>query len=243
MSNIIEGRNPVIEALKNKRPINKLMIVNGEKQGSIKKVIAMAKEQGIVISYVDRMVIDKASESDNHQGVLAYTSEYEYFSVADILATAEEKGEDPFVIICDEIEDPHNLGSILRTANAVGAHGVIIPKRRAVQLTPVVGKTSAGAIEYVKVARVTNLKQAIEQLKEAGLWIYGADMGGDSYYKTNMTGKVGLIIGSEGNGMSKMIKKACDHVVSIPMAGEVSSLNASVAGSILMYEVYRQRHG
>lgn len=239
---MLEGRNPIIEAIKSGRTIEKLLIAKGSQEGSIRQIVAMAREKGLVIVEVDREKLDYMSETKSHQGVIAITSPYKYVDVEDILNYAKEKGERPFVIILDEIYDPHNLGAIIRTANAVGAHGIIIPKRRAVGLTPTVAKASAGAIEYVKVAKVTNISQTINQLKENGLWIVGADMDGDKpYFESDLTDSIALVIGSEGEGMSRLVKERCDYLVNMPMKGEISSLNASVAGAVLMYEVVRQR--
>lgn len=238
----LEGRNPVIEALKAGRTIEKLYIAKGTYEGSIKQVISMAREKGIVINEVERATLDAMSETGSHQGVIAVVSPYSYVEVDDILGIAEKRGEPPFVIILDEIYDPHNLGSILRTANAVGAHGVIISKRRAVGLTPTVAKASAGAIEYTKVAKVTNIVQTIKSLKDRGIWIIGADMDGDrSYYEADLTGPIALIVGNEGEGIGKLVKENCDIIVKLPMKGEISSLNAGVAGGIIMYEILRQR--
>lgn len=239
----IEGRNPVIEAIKNDREIDKLMIANGAKEGSIKKIIAMAKEKNIVIQYVDKHKLDEISTSHAHQGVIASVSEYEYYELDELIQSVTEKGEDPFFIILDEITDPHNLGSIIRTADAVGAHGVIIPKRRSVHITPTVVKASAGAVEYVPVCKVTNIVNTIKTLKEHGLWIAAADMDGQTFYEQNLTGPIGLVIGSEGFGISRLVKKNCDFTVKMPMVGNVTSLNASVAGSILLYEIFKQRMG
>ncbi len=239
----IEGRNPVIEAIKNDREIDKLMIANGAKEGSIKKIIAMAKEKNLVIQYVDKHKLDEISTSHAHQGVIASVSEYEYYELDELIKSVTEKGEDPFFIILDEITDPHNLGSIIRTADAVGAHGVIIPKRRSVHITPTVVKASAGAVEYVPVCKVTNIVNTIKTLKEHGLWIAAADMDGQTFYEQNLTGPIGLVIGSEGFGISRLVKKNCDFTVKMPMVGNVTSLNASVAGSILLYEIFKQRMG
>lgn len=238
---IIEGRNPVIEAIKNDREIDKIMIANGAKEGSIKKITAMAKEKNIIIQYVDRNKLDEISTSHSHQGVIANVSEYKYFELDELLESVKNKGEDPFFIILDEITDPHNLGSIIRTADAVGAHGVIIPKRRSVHITPTVAKASAGAVEYVPVCKVTNIVNTIKTLKEHGLWIAAADMDGQTFYEQNLTGPIGLVIGSEGFGISRLVKKNCDYIVKMPMVGNVTSLNASVAGSILLYEIFKQR--
>jgi len=243
MSNIIEGRNPVIEVLKSGRAVDKLLVAKGQKEGSIHKIIAMAKDLKIPVLEVDRRKLDQMAESDNHQGVMAYVAAYEYTELDDLLNELEAKGEDPFLIICDEINDPHNLGSIIRTANATGAHGVIIPKRRSVGLTAVVAKTSAGALEYVPVCKVTNISHTMQELKDRGIWIVGADMSGDQYhFEADLKGKLAIVVGSEGKGMSRLVKENCDFLVRIPMKGEVTSLNASVAASVLMYEALRQNH-
>ena len=238
----IEGRNPIIEALRSDRPIDKLMISNTSKEGSIKKIIGMAKEKNVVIQYVDKHKLDEISTSHSHQGVIAVVSDYKYYELEDLLAIARERGEDPFFIILDEITDPHNLGTIIRTADAVGAHGVIIPKRRSVHITSVVAKASAGAVEYVPVCKVTNIVNTIKRLKEEGLWIAAADMDGEVFYEQNLTGPIGLVIGSEGFGISRLVKQNCDFTVKMPMTGNVTSLNASVAGGILLYEIFRQRN-
>lgn len=239
---LIEGRNPVIEALKNDREIDKILINKASKEGSIKKIIALAKENNIVIQNVDRRKLDDMSESHAHQGVIAITSEYKYYELEEILEILKNRNEDPFFIILDGITDPHNLGSIIRTADAVGAHAVIIPKRRSVHITPIVTKASAGAVEYIPVCKVTNIVNTIKILKENGLWIAAVDMDGDTFYKQNLSGALGLVIGSEGAGISRLVKQNCDFTVSMPMSGRVTSLNASVAGGILLYEVYRQRN-
>ena len=239
---IIEGRNPIIEALKNNRPIEKIMVNKASKEGSIKKILAMAKENKVIIQEVDRHKLDEMSESHAHQGVIAITSDYRYYDLDEILDIPKEKGEDPFFIILDGITDPHNLGSIIRTADAVGAHAVIIPKRRSVQITPIVAKASAGAVEYLPVCKVTNIVNTIKTLKENGLWIAAVDMDGQTFYQQNLGGPLGLVGGSEGEGISRLVKQNCDFTVSMPMSGNVTSLNASVAGGILLYEVYRQRN-
>lgn len=239
---IIEGRNPIIEALKNNRPIEKIMVNKASKEGSIKKILAMAKENKVIIQEVDRHKLDEMSESHAHQGVIAITSDYRYYDLDEILEIPKERGEDPFFIILDGITDPHNLGSIIRTADAVGAHAVIIPKRRSVQITPIVAKASAGAVEYLPVCKVTNIVNTIKTLKENGLWIAAVDMDGQTFYKQNLGGPLGLVVGSEGEGISRLVKQNCDFTVSMPMSGNVTSLNASVAGGILLYEVYRQRN-
>jgi 23S rRNA (guanosine2251-2'-O)-methyltransferase len=239
----VEGRNPVIEAIKNNREIDKIMIANSAKEGSIKKIIGMAKEKNLVIQYVEKQKLDEIGESHAHQGVIAQVSEYKYADLDEVLEDVKSKDEDPFFIILDEINDPHNLGSIIRTADAVGAHGVIIPKRRSVHITPVVIKASAGAIEYVPVCKVTNIVNTIKKLKDEGLWIAAVDMDGDVFYEQNMKGPLGLVIGSEGYGISRLVKENCDFKVKMPMVGNVTSLNASVAGSIVLYEVLKQRLG
>ena len=239
----IEGRNPVIEAIKNDREIDKIMISNSAKEGSIKKIIAMAKEKNLVVQYVDKNKLDEISTSHAHQGVIAQVSEYKYYELDELIASAKEKSEHPFFIILDEITDPHNLGTIIRTADAVGAHGVIIPKRRSVHITPTVAKASAGAVEYVPVCKVTNIVNTIKKLKEEGLWIAAADMDGQPFYEQDLTGPIGLVIGSEGFGLSRLVKQNCDFTVKMPMVGNVTSLNASVAGGILLYEIFRQRTG
>lgn len=239
---IIEGRNPIIEALKNNRSIEKIMVNKASKEGSIKKILAMAKENKVIIQEVDRHKLDEMSESHAHQGVIAITSDYRYYDLDEILEIPKERGEDPFFIILDGITDPHNLGSIIRTADAVGAHAVIIPKRRNVQITPIVAKASAGAVEYLPVCKVTNIVNTIKTLKENGLWIAAVDMDGQTFYQQNLGGPLGLVVGSEGEGISRLVKQNCDFTVSMPMSGNVTSLNASVAGGILLYEVYRQRN-
>ncbi|WZL80440.1 23S rRNA (guanosine(2251)-2'-O)-methyltransferase RlmB [Vallitaleaceae bacterium 9-2] len=241
---IIEGRNAVNEALKADRSIDKLFIQDQvSKEGPLKSIIAKARKKGIVINFESKERLDARASSHKHQGVVAYVAAYDYVSIDDILAIAEKKGESPYVMILDGIEDPHNLGAIIRTANVVGVHGVIIPKRRAVGLTDTVVKTSAGAIEYTPVCKVTNISQAIQELKDKGLWIVGADMDGQIMYDVDMKGALAIVIGSEGEGLSKLVREHCDFVAQIPMQGEISSLNASVAAGVLMYEGYRQRRG
>ncbi|MCC8161342.1 MAG: 23S rRNA (guanosine(2251)-2'-O)-methyltransferase RlmB [Oscillospiraceae bacterium] len=241
MEDKIIGRNPILEAIRSGRGIEKILVKKGKYEGSIVPIIKKAKDAGIVIQEVDKAKLDAAAEGGNHQGVVAYVSAHEYSSVNDILDRAREKGEPPFVIICDKITDPHNLGAILRTANCVGAHGVIIPKRNSAGLTGVVAKTSAGAVEYTPVAKVTNIASAIDSLKKEGLWIAAADMDGEEMYKIDLKGALGLVIGSEGEGISRLVKEKCDFIASIPMSGEINSLNASVAAGVLMYEALRQR--
>ncbi|MGP4077576.1 23S rRNA (guanosine(2251)-2'-O)-methyltransferase RlmB [Halobacillus sp. K22] len=237
----IIGKNPVQEALKSGRPINKVLVSDQLQHQAYKKLEQSAKESGVIVQKVPKKKIDQLVEG-NHQGVAASVAAYEYSDLEDLFAKAEEKGEPPFFIICDEIEDPHNLGSILRTADASGAHGVIIPKRRSVALTSTVAKTSTGAIEYIPVARVTNLARTIDELKERFVWVVGTDAEGtEDYRRLDGNMPIALVIGSEGRGMSRLTKDKCDWTVSLPMAGKVTSLNASVAASLLMYEVYRKR--
>lgn len=238
---LIIGRNAVTEAVKGGREIDTLFIANGDRSGSIGMIMGLSREKGIVVKEVDRRKLDAMCGGGNHQGVAARAAAHKYAEVDDIIAAAKEKGEEPFVVICDEIEDPHNLGAIIRTADACGAHGVIIPKRRGVSLTYAVGKVSAGAIEYVPVARVTNLPSTIEELKSKGFWIYGADMDGTPWDKQDYSGAVALVVGSEGRGISRLVKEKCDFIVSLPMKGKINSLNASVAAGILMYEVTKHR--
>lgn len=240
---IIEGRNAVLEALKADRSIDRLFVIDAEKQsGPIQKIIGEARKKGIVTKFESKEYLDKVCPGGRHQGVIAYVAAYDYVEIADILQKAKDKGEAPFVVVLDSIEDPHNLGAILRTANITGVHGVIIPKRRAVGLTATVAKTSAGAIEYTPVARVTNITQAIEELKKAGLWIACADMDGQDMYKVDLKGPMALVVGGEGQGVGKLVKESCDLVAKIPMMGDISSLNASVAAAVLMYEAVRQRN-
>lgn len=239
----ITGRNAVLEALRNERSMESVNIAKGENKGSILKIIAMAKDQGIPVKEVSTVKLDAMSGGAPHQGVIGIASAHEYATMEDLFARAEEKGEKPFFIICDELEDPHNLGAVIRTAEAAGAHGIIIPKRRSAGLTPVVYKTSAGAVEYMPVVRVANLASTMEELKERGVWIYAADMDGENWCSVDYTGSVALVIGSEGRGVGRLIKDQCDFLVSMPMNGKITSLNASVAAGILMYEVARQRGG
>lgn len=240
--NQLEGRNAVLEVLKSGRDIEKIIVQKGNVEGTIRRIAGMAKERGIVVQEAARQKLDEMSQTKNHQGVIAVVSEHEYAEVDDILRSAAEKGEKPFIIILDNITDPHNLGAVIRTAECAGAHGVIIPKRRSVGLTAVVGKTSAGALEYMPVARVTNIARTIEELKKQGVWVACADMDGEDYYDASLDGAIALVIGSEGEGVSRLVKEKCDFTVSIPMYGKISSLNASVAGALLMYEVVRQRN-
>jgi len=241
-TDIIEGRNPVIEALRSGRTIDKLLVQNGDKHGSILKIIKMAKDKHIAISYVDKAKLDSITTLKSHQGVIAYVAAKEYVSLKDIISFAKEKNEAPFVIICDEITDPHNLGSIIRTANAAGAHGVIISKHNAVGLNSTVTKTSAGAVEFTPVAKVSSIAQAIESLKKENIWVVGADMDGEqTIYEHDFSGGCAIVIGNEGSGISHLVKKRCDFIVRIPMLGQISSLNASVAGALMIYEVVRNR--
>lgn len=239
-STLIIGRNPVLEALKAEKLIDTIYI-NSEATGSIGHIISLAKEQGIVVKSVNDQKLSAMSDGASHQGIIAVGACAEYVTVDRILEIAKEKDEPPFIIICDEIEDPHNLGAIIRTAEAAGAHGIIIPKRRSASLNHTVFKTSAGAASWLPVARVANLVSAIETLKKNGVWIYGTDASGSEYTKTDMTGSIGLVIGSEGFGMGRLLKEKCDFLLSLPMLGKITSLNASVAGGIFMYEIVRQR--
>ncbi|MCR4925024.1 MAG: 23S rRNA (guanosine(2251)-2'-O)-methyltransferase RlmB [Clostridiales bacterium] len=238
---LIIGRNAVMEVLNSGRAMDTLLVARGERNGSIGKIISECKAKGIVIKEVDEKKLDFMCGQGNHQGVAAYVAAHEYASVDDIFALANERNEQPFIIICDELEDPRNLGAIVRTAETAGAHGVIIPKRRSASLSYAVGKTACGALEYVPVARVGNLASTIDELKEKGVWIYGADMDGETWCQTDYSGAVALVIGSEGKGLGRLIKEKCDFIVSLPMKGHITSLNASVAAGIMMYEVSRQR--
>lgn len=240
-SSRIEGRNAVIEAYRGGKTIDKLYVLDGCMDGPIKTITREARKADTIINYVSKERLDQMSETGHHQGVIALSAAYTYAEVEDILRAAEEKGEAPFVFILDGIEDPHNLGAIIRTANLCGAHGVIIPKHRAVGLTPTVARTSAGALNYTPVAKVTNISNTILELKEKGMWFVCADMGGSTMYDLNLTGPIGLVIGNEGEGVSKLVKKNCDMVASIPMMGDIDSLNASVATGVLAYEIVRQR--
>ncbi|WP_100404165.1 23S rRNA (guanosine(2251)-2'-O)-methyltransferase RlmB [Bacillus sp. FJAT-42315] len=238
----IAGRNPILEALRSEREINKIWIAEGAQKGPMQQIMKMAKEQNVLVQFVPKQKVDQMSD-ENHQGVVASVAAYNYAELDDLFAKAEESGEAPFFLLLDEIEDPHNLGSIMRTADAVGAHGIIIPKRRAVGLTAAVAKASTGAIEYIPVVRVTNLSRTMDELKERGLWIAGTDAkGADDYRNFDGTMPLGLVIGSEGKGISRLVKEKCDFLIQLPMAGRVTSLNASVAAGLLMYEVYRRRH-
>lgn len=239
---IIEGRNPVIEALKSDVQVDKIFINKDTKEASLSKLITLSKEKKVQIKYVDKAYLDKISENGRHQGVIAEALEYEYKEIEDIFNNAASKGEKPFIIILDEITDVHNLGAIIRTAECLGAHGIIIPNRRSAGVNGVVSKTSAGAVEYIPIVRVTNLTQTIGVLKDKGLWIYGADMDGEKYvHEEKLDGPMGLVIGSEGKGIGRLIKENCDTIVKIPMKGKINSLNASCAASIIIYEVMKQR--
>ena len=239
--NYIEGRNAVLEAYRSGKTIDKLFVLDGCQDRPVKSITREARKHDSIINYVSKERLDQLSETGKHQGVIAVSAAYSYAEVEDILQIARDKGEAPFVFILDGIEDPHNLGAIIRTANLAGAHGVIIPKRRAVGLTPTVAKTSAGAINYTPVAKVTNISNTIKELKDQGMWFVCADMGGTEMYDLNLTGSIGLVIGNEGDGVSKLVKENCDMVASIPMKGDIDSLNASVAAGVLAYEIVRQR--
>lgn len=241
MSEQIEGRNAVLEAFRSGKCVDKLFILDGCQDGPVRTIAREARKKDTIINYVSKERLNQLSETHAHQGVIAQVAAYEYSTVEDILAKAEEKGEPPFLILLDNVEDPHNLGAIIRTANLAGAHGVIIPKRRAVGLTSTVAKTSAGAINYTPVAKVTNLVRTMEELKQKGIWFVCADMGGESMYRMNLTGPIGLVIGNEGEGVSRLVREACDFTASIPMKGDIDSLNASVAAGVLAYEIVRQR--
>ncbi len=239
--NIIEGRNAVLEAFRSGKPVDKLYVLDGCQDGPVRTIVREARKHDTIIQFVEKERLAQLSETGRHQGVIAYAAAYEYSEVSDMLELARERGEDPFIILLDNIEDPHNLGAIIRTANLAGAHGVIIPKRRAVGLTATVAKTSAGALNYTPVAKVTNLKKTMEELKKEGLWFVCADMGGEAMYDLNLTGPIGLVIGNEGEGVSRLVKETCDFVASIPMKGDIDSLNASVATGVLAYEIVRRR--
>ena len=241
LTEMIEGRNAVLEAFRSGKCVDKLFILDGCQDGPVRTIAREARKHDVIVSFVAKERLDQLSETGAHQGVIAQVAAYEYASVEDILAKAREKGEDPFIFILDNIEDPHNLGAIIRTANLAGAHGVIIPKRRAVGLTSTVAKTSAGALNYTPVAKVTNLGHTIDELKEQGMWFVCADMGGETMYNLNLTGPIGVVIGNEGEGVSRLIREKCDFVASIPMKGDIDSLNASVAAGVLGYEIVRQR--
>ena len=236
----IEGRNAVLEAFRSGKTIDRLFVLDGCQDGPVRTIVREAKKHDTIVNFVPKERLDSMSETGHHQGVMAYAAAYEYAEVEDILKIAEEKGEPPFLFLLDGIEDPHNLGAIIRTANLAGAHGVIIPKRRAVGLTATVARTSAGALNYTPVAKVTNMAATIEDLKKRGIWFVCADMGGESMYRLNLTGPIGLVIGNEGEGVSRLVKEKCDMIASIPMKGDIDSLNASVATGVLAYEIVRQ---
>ena len=237
----IEGRNAVLEAFRSGKTIDRLFVLDGCQDGPVRTIVREAKKHDTIVNFVPKERLDSMSETGHHQGVMAYAAAYEYAEVEDILKIAEEKGEPPFLFLLDGIEDPHNLGAIIRTANLAGAHGVIIPKRRAVGLTATVARTSAGALNYTPVAKVTNMAATIEDLKKRGIWFVCADMGGESMYRLNLTGPIGLVIGNEGEGVSRLVKEKCDMIASIPLKGDIDSLNASVATGVLAYEIVRQR--
>ena len=238
---LVEGRNAVLEAFRSGKTIDKLYVLDGCKDGPVQTIVREARKHDTIINFVVKERLDQLSATGHHQGVIAQASAYEYATVEDILENARKKGEPPFIFLLDGIEDPHNLGAIIRTANLAGAHGVIIPKRRAVGLTATVARTSAGALNYTPVAKVTNLNTVMEELKKEGLWFVCADMEGETMYRLNLTGPIGLVIGNEGDGVSKLVKEHCDMVASIPMKGDIDSLNASVAAGVLAYEIVRQR--
>lgn len=242
-NNIIAGRNPVMEAIRSGREIDRLLVAHGQTGGSVQAIIAKCAERKILIKEVSSSKLDYMTGGANHQGVAVIIAEQEYCEVSDILALAEERGEKPFIIICDEIEDPHNLGAIIRTAEAAGVHGIIISKRRSASLNVTVAKSACGALEYMKVARVTNIANTIDELKEKGIWVFGADMDGDDYSKTDFDCPCALVIGNEGRGIGQLVEKKCDAIVSLPMLGKINSLNASVAAGILMYAVVKSRKG
>ena len=238
----IEGRNSVLELLESGKDINKIYVTRGEKHGSINKILAIAKERKIIVVEKDKRQMDEMAQEENYQGVIAIVPPFEYAEIGDILNVAKEKNEDPFVLILDGIEDPHNLGSIIRTAETAGVHGIIIPKRRAASVNSTVNKTSAGAVEHMKIARVTNISDSIEELKREGLWICGTDINAEKYYyNQDLTGPIGIVIGNEGQGISDKVKKNCDFNVKIPMKGKITSLNASVSTGIIVYEAVKQR--
>ena len=243
MSEQIEGRNAVLEAFRSGKCVDKLFILDGCQDGPVRTIAREARKKDTIINYVSKERLDQLSETRAHQGVIAQVAAYEYSTVEDILEKAEEKGEPPFLILLDNVEDPHNLGAIIRTANLAGAHGVIIPKHRAVGITPTVAKTSAGAINYTPVVKVTNIGKTMDELKERGMWFACADMDGEVIYRQNLTGSIGLVIGNEGSGVSRLVKEKCDFISSIPMKGDIDSLNASVAAGVLAFEVVRQRLG
>lgn len=238
---LLEGRNVVLEAFRSGKPIDKVFILDGCQDGPVRTIVREAKKRDTLLQFVSRERLAQLSETGQHQGVIAYAAAYEYATIEEMFELAQKRGEDPFFILLDNIEDPHNLGAIIRTANLAGAHGVIIPKRRAVGLTATVAKTSAGALHYTPVAKVTNLAKTIEELKQRGMWFVCADMDGESMYRLNLKGPIGLVVGSEGEGIGRLVKEKCDFVAGIPMKGDIDSLNASVAAGVLAYEIVRQR--
>lgn len=238
---LVIGRNAVTEVVKSGREIDKLFVARGERNPSVNRIVAMCRERGAVVKEVDSKKLDYMCGGGSHQGVAVSVAAHEYATLAEIFEAAKEKNEAPFIIVCDELEDPHNLGAIIRTAEAAGAHGIVIPKRRSASLNYTVGKTSAGALEYMPVARVSNIASALDEIKERGCWVYGADMNGIDYKKTDFSGGVALVVGSEGQGMSRLVREKCDFIVSLPMRGKINSLNASVAAGILMYEISANR--
>lgn len=240
-NDLIVGRNSVLEAIQSGREIDSVMIARGERSGSIGKIVSLCKQKNIVIKDVDSKKLDYLCSHSNHQGVVAMAAAHSYAELEDIFESAQSRGEAPFIIVCDEVEDPHNLGAIIRSAEAAGAHGIIIPKRRSASLTYAVSKTSAGALEYMPVVRVPNIPSTLDELKKRGVWVYAADMDGDLWCDTDMSGAVALVIGSEGRGVGRLVREKCDFVVSLPMKGKINSLNASVAAGILMFEVSKQR--
>ena len=240
--NQLEGRNAILEVLKTDRDVEKIMVQKGNVEGTIRRIVAMANEKGIVVQEVVRQKLDAISQTKNHQGIIAIVSEHKYAEVDDIINLAKERNEDPFIVILDNLTDPHNLGAIIRSCECAGAHGVIIPKRRSVGLTGTVGKTSAGALEYMLVSRVTNLASTIEYLKSQNIWVACTDMKGEDYFDANLKGPIAVVIGSEGEGVSRLVREKCDFTVSIPMYGKILSLNASVAAGLIMYEIVRQRN-
>lgn len=239
--NMLEGRNPVKEAIRAGRTIERILVSNSAEAGSAHEIAREARKQGVLVQEVDRIRLDKLSTTGAHQGIIAYVAAKDYCEVSDILEYAQSKGEDPFIVILNGITDPQNLGSILRSAECAGVHGVIIPKRRAVGLTPTVAKASAGAIEYMRVAKVNNISQTIEQLKKCGVWVFGASMDGESYTKTNLRGPIAVVIGAEGEGLSPLVRKNCDRIISLPLNGKIESLNAAVSAAVILYEAVRQR--
>ena len=240
---IIEGRNAVLEAFRSGKTIDRLFVQDGCKDGPVQTIVREARKHDTIIQFVKKERLDQMSETGRHQGIVAYAAAYSYATVEEILQAAKDSGEPPFLILLDGIEDPHNLGAIIRTAHQAGAHGIIIPKRRAAGLTAAAARTSAGALNYMPVAKVTNLKKTMDDLKKEGIWFACADMAGDTMYRVNLTGPIGLVIGNEGEGVSRLVREACDMYVSSPMKGKIDSLNASVAAGILAYEVVRQRMG